>query len=876
MLLFLCLWLSLWSETVLGSVLAIDYGADFIKASLMKPGQPFDVLLNRDSKRKMQSTVGWKKNDRLFGSDAAAIAGRFPLDSFPSLKFLQAAPYESDAVSFYTSISTAEVVKTERGTVGLRRSDGTEWSVEELIAMQFAYVRDLAESAGGEKVHDVIVTVPPYYTQFERDAVVDAIEVAGLRTLALINDGAAVAVNYAMTRSFPEPENHVIFDAGASAVRATVVQFSSVASEGKSKSSAKDAIQISVLGVGYDRFAGGTELDRRLRDLMLNDFQKRYKRDISTDKRAMAKLWKEAGRVKGILSANTEAMVTIESLAFDLDYKAKFSRAEFEAACKDLKPRFAVPLLEALSHAGLPLDNITSVILTGGSSRTPMVQEAVKAAAGANKIAQNVNADEAAVLGAALHGAALSRQFKTKDIRISDIGPYDIQVSYQAEAKNPGARPRTINTLVFPSGSKTGTKKTLTFKRQDDFAVKLAYKTSPAPGFPTEFLEAEIVGVSEAIKNLTDAGATEAVVKATVMLSESGFASVRDAVVSGEFKDESITGKLKDFFGKGSASASQSVDETTADVGTAEEEATAAASSSAAEAEVTVVKPKDPISLEVEVRFPTVAPMSVKQKRAGRDKLLAVDAEESAKRKREEARNTLEGYIYKLRDLLEGGSDDSPFMKCSQAAERKALAEKVDETLAWLQDHGDDADTIQYIDKRTALESLERPIVHRYKEIEEFPQALNNSQMWNWSTRMFLTEAKTNLTAELQAAAAGTPLPQPGRYTKEELDELERVLKEHETWLNEWVEKQKSVKMNEDPVILSSEMRARAKVLENHLQRLVKKRVPKPPKKSTTKTSSTATSSAPPAEETAARSETTAIPESSAAPSQDEHGHDEL
>ncbi len=85
------------------------------------------------------------------------------------------------------------------------------------------------------------------------------------------------------------------------------------------------------------------------------------------------------------------------------------------------------------------------------------------------------------MLGAALHGAALSRQFKTKDIRIADIGPYDIQVSYQAEAKTPGARPRMINTLVFPAGSKTGTKKTLTFKRQDDFAVKLAYKTPPAP-----------------------------------------------------------------------------------------------------------------------------------------------------------------------------------------------------------------------------------------------------------------------------------------------------------------------------------------------------------------------------------------------------------
>ena len=109
-----------------------------------------------------------------------------------------------------------------------------------------------------------------------------------------------------------------------------------------------------------------------------------------------------------------------------------------------------------------------------------MVQDTVKAAVGADKLAFNVNADEAAVLGAALHGAGLSRQFKTKDIRITDIGPYDIQVSYQAESKQPGARPRTINTLIFPAGSKTGTKKTLTFKRQDDFSVKLAYKAPPS------------------------------------------------------------------------------------------------------------------------------------------------------------------------------------------------------------------------------------------------------------------------------------------------------------------------------------------------------------------------------------------------------------
>ena len=105
-----------------------------------------------------------------------------------------------------------------------------------------------------------------------------------------------------------------------------------------------------------------------------------------------------------------------------------------------------------------------------------MIQDAVKAAVGASKLAFNVNADEAAVLGAALHGAGLSRQFKTKDIRLTDIAPYDIQVSYIAESKISGGKQRTINTLVFPAGSKAGTRKTFTFKRKDDFNLLLNYR----------------------------------------------------------------------------------------------------------------------------------------------------------------------------------------------------------------------------------------------------------------------------------------------------------------------------------------------------------------------------------------------------------------
>jgi hypoxia up-regulated 1 len=203
-----------------------------------------------------------------------------------------------------------------------------------------------------------------------------------------------------------------------------------------------------------------------------------------------------------------------------------------------------------------------------------------------------------------------------------------------------------------------------------------------------------------------------------------------------------------------------------------------------------------------------------------------------------------------VRDLLDDDNSQTPFKKCSQESERKTIAQKLEESIAWLHEKGDYADTAQLLDKRNALEYvsffcrwsvdynylrvLEQPIVHRYREIEAFPQTLNMSQMWNWNTRMFLVDARTNLTIE---SVAGFP----SKWTKEELDGLEKTLKEHEAWLDEWVEKQKSVKINEDPVISTTEMKARAKTLETHLQRLAKRKVPKPRKTTTTAATSSTT-----------------------------------
>lgn len=303
---------------------------------------------------------------------------RFPSDTFTYLKTLLGVPSDAPVVTYYTQIASADIEESTRRTVDLVQADGTKWAVEELVAMKFAYIKHLAELVANEKVTDVVVAVPPYYSQFERDAIADAIEISGLRTLAIINDGTAVAVNYAMTRTFPTPEYHVIYDAGSSGIRATVASFTTA----KDFKTGAAGTHIAVAGVGYDRTTGGVELDRRMREILIDAFNAKTGRDIREDKRGMAKLWKEALRVKAILSANSEAVAIVESLAWDIDFKSKVTRAQFEEKCKDLKSEFAKPIEDALKNAGLTLDNVTSVIFTGGSTRIPMVQSAVKAAVG--------------------------------------------------------------------------------------------------------------------------------------------------------------------------------------------------------------------------------------------------------------------------------------------------------------------------------------------------------------------------------------------------------------------------------------------------------------------------------------------------------------
>ncbi|KAG8889026.1 lumenal Hsp70 protein [Tulasnella sp. 332] len=788
------LFLLLSTLTCRAAFVAIDFGSEWTKASLMSPGRPIDVLLNTDSKRKMQSVVAWNKEERSFGIDA------------------------------FNLISAATIVEdAERHTCIVQRPDGSHWTVEELVGMQFMYIKQLAEQESGEKIAEAVVTVPPYYTQFERQAVVDALQIAGLKPIALINDGLAVAINYAMPRTFSEDEHHIIYDAGASSITATIVTFSAqpITTPGQILKSSKNATQVSVQSFGYDTVATGMELDRRLRDHLVQLFESSHQKPVRSNQRAMARLWKEAQRVKSVLSANADAVVRVESLLEGVDFKDSVSRAALENLAKDLRSRFSQPIVHALDAAGMTMANISSVILTGGISRIPMIRSAVQEIVG-DKIAVSVNADEAAVLGAAFYGATTKSTWRTKDMRFQDTGAYDVQLKYRKESSS-----KELLTPVFTPRSRVGATsgKKLTFpKRTDDFAVTVSYKNMVRPDFPEDIMKVHFLDVADALANMTKVETIQPPhITAAFAYSDSGMITVEDAHMVAEIKDTSST------------------------VNTSTEE----------QAENPLIKdePKAPqrisTPLRVQVQHLSVTPMTEEGKVAARGRLASIVEKEAAKSHRDEAYNNLEGYLYRLRDLIDG-DDDTPFKEFVQPKELLSLSKGLAEALDWLNDEADAADAQLLWKKRNDLEKIEQPVITRYKEGASGPSALKDLQKAHALARAFLMEARENRTLALEAG-------DPARFTEDELASVETTLDSSEEWLREGLTKQRALTKRDDPALRTADMESRGITLQKMVKSLEKKKVPRPKTtsapRSTSESPASATDSAKDSEPTYDRDE---------------------
>jgi hypoxia up-regulated 1 len=301
------------------------------------------------------------------------------------LKQLFGRSYDDEVCAAYRKSHAIEMVPGPDNSVAFHLEGSEEgkgpYPLAELVAMQLEEAKRQASATAMEPVRDCVIAVPSYFSPAERQTIIDAAELAGFRVQQLINDGAAVALNYAMSRSFNDtPEYHILFDMGAASTTVTVASYRSVSVKDVGKYF-KNVPQVQIHGLAYDRHLGGGEIDRRLRDHLAATFTtlvKGIKEPVEKDPRTMSKLLKEANRVKQILSANQETTASVEGLHEDHDFRTKVTRATLESLVEDIQPRVVETVQAALQRANVPLADIKSVLLMGGGSRVPLVQAALK------------------------------------------------------------------------------------------------------------------------------------------------------------------------------------------------------------------------------------------------------------------------------------------------------------------------------------------------------------------------------------------------------------------------------------------------------------------------------------------------------------------
>jgi len=354
------------------------------------------------------------------------------------------------------------------------------YSPEELLAMILNKCREYAQDFARQPVKETIITVPPFFNQAERRSVLNAAELAGLKVLQLMNTNTAAALNYGIFRrkDFNEtPQNILLYDMGASSTVATIVSYQIVKT--KDKGITETNPQVSVLGVGYDRTLGGLEMQLRLRDFLARAFNdmKKTKTDVFTNPRAMAKLFKEAGRLKNVLSANADHYAQVEGLLDEQDFKVKVSRDQFENLCEDLFDRAKGPVEQALNSAAITMDVIDQVILVGAGTRVPKVQEKLNAYV-KRELGKSLNTDEAAAMGAVYRGADLSTGFKVNKFLTKDAVLLPILVDFEREIENEdGSKTiKIVRRTLFSSMNPYPQKKILTFnKHTTDFNFYVSY-----------------------------------------------------------------------------------------------------------------------------------------------------------------------------------------------------------------------------------------------------------------------------------------------------------------------------------------------------------------------------------------------------------------
>ncbi|WP_180898354.1 molecular chaperone DnaK [Martelella soudanensis] len=396
----------------MAKVIGIDLGTTNSCIAIMD-GKDAKVIENAEGARTTPSMVAFSEDgERLVGQPAKRQAVTNPTNTLFAVKRLIGRRYEDPTVTKDKGLVPFEIVKGDNGDAWVQ-ANGKSYSPSQVSAMILQKMKETAEAYLGEKVEQAVITVPAYFNDAQRQATKDAGKIAGLEVLRIINEPTAAALAYGLDKN--EGKTIAVYDLGGGTFDVSILEIGDGVFEVKSTNG--------------DTFLGGEDFDMRLVGYLADEFKKENGIDLRSDKLALQRLKEAAEKAKIELSSSQQTEINLPFITADASgpkhLTLKLTRAKFESLVDDLVKRTVGPCKAALKDAGVSASEIDEVVLVGGMSRMPKVQETVKQLFG-KEPHKGVNPDEVVALGAAIQGGVL--QGDVKDVLLLDVTPLSLGI----------------------------------------------------------------------------------------------------------------------------------------------------------------------------------------------------------------------------------------------------------------------------------------------------------------------------------------------------------------------------------------------------------------------------------------------------------------
>ncbi|CAI4055676.1 hypothetical protein SKDZ_02G2780 [Saccharomyces kudriavzevii ZP591] len=633
-----------------------------------------DVVVNEVSNRCTPSLVGFGSRNRYLGESGKTKQTSNVKNTVENLKRIIGLNFKDPEFDIENKFFTSKLVQLKNGKVGAEVKFGGKtqiFSATQLTAMLIDKVKHTVQQETKSTIADVCLAVPAWYTEEQRYNIADSARIAGLNPVRIVNDVTAAAVSYGVFKNdLPGPEEKPrivgLVDIGHSTYTCSIIAFR----KGEMK----------VLGTAYDKHFGGRDFDRAITEHFADQFKDKYKIDIRKNPKAYNRILIAAEKLKKVLSANTTAPFSVESVMNDIDVSSQLSRKELEELVKPLLERVTNPISKSLTQANLTVNDVDFVEIVGGTTRIPVLKKSISDAFG-KPLSSTLNQDEAIAKGAAFICAIHSPTLRVRPFKFEDIDSYSVSYTWDKQAEDED------HLEVFPANSSYPSTKLITLHRTGDFRMEARY-TDPSKlpkGTPATIAKWKFTGVN------VPKGQDFVPVKVKLRCDPSGLHIIENAYTLEEITVQEPIPLPQD----------------------APEDAVPQFK------EVTKTVKKDMLGMTAETF--ALNPVELndliekENELTNQDKLVA---------ETEDRKNALEEYIYTLRAKL-----DEEYSNFASDAEKRKLKNMLTTTENWLYDDGDDSTKAKYIAKYEELASLGNVIRGRYlaKE-EEKRQALRANQ----------------------------------------------------------------------------------------------------------------------------------------------------